>query len=51
MLAKMEVFRQIRSLGVMKAALVLTPDSPAGKRMVGEVDKLLETMFASSRFV
>jgi len=27
------------------------PDNPAAQRMIAEVDKLLETMFASSRFV
>ena len=38
-------------LGDIKAALTRMPDNPTAARMVGEVDKLLETMFASSRFV
>jgi MoxR-like ATPase len=50
-LSDMQLFSQLRNLGDIKAALVRMPDNPAAQRMVGEVDKLLETMFASSRFV
>ncbi len=51
LLSDMQLFSQLRNLGDIKAALVRMPDNPAAQRMVGEVDKLLETMFASSRFV
>ena len=50
-LSDMQLFSQLRNLGDIKAALVRMPDNPTAQRMVGEVDKLLETMFASSRFV
>ncbi len=50
-LSDMQLFSQLRNLGDIKAALQRMHDSPAAQRMVGEVDKLLETMFASSRFV
>ncbi len=50
-LSDMQLFSQLRNLGDIKAALMRMPDNPAAQRMVGEVDKLLETMFASSRFV
>jgi MoxR-like ATPase len=50
-LSDMQLFSQLRNLGDIKAALVRMPDNPTAARMVGEVDKLLETMFASSRFV
>jgi MoxR-like ATPase len=50
-LSDMQLFSQLRNLGDIKAALLRMKDNPAAERMVGEVDKLLETMFASSRFV
>ncbi|MCA9692470.1 MAG: AAA family ATPase, partial [Myxococcales bacterium] len=50
-LSDMQLFSQLRNLGDIKAALQRMHDNPAAQRMVGEVDKLLETMFASSRFV
>jgi MoxR-like ATPase len=50
-LSDMQLFSQLRNLGDIKAALTRMQDNPAAHRMVGEVDKLLETMFASSRFV
>ncbi|MCA9654320.1 MAG: AAA family ATPase [Myxococcales bacterium] len=50
-LSDMQLFSQLRNLGDIKAALTRMPDNPTAQRMVGEVDKLLETMFASSRFV
>ncbi len=50
-LSDMQLFSQLRNLGDIKAALQRMADNPAAERMIGEVDKLLETMFASSRFV
>lgn len=50
-LSDMQLFSQLRNLGDIKAALMRMPDNPAAARMVGEVDKLLQTMFSSSRFV
>ncbi|MBK6916551.1 MAG: AAA family ATPase [Deltaproteobacteria bacterium] len=50
-LSDMQLFSQLRNLGDIKAALGRMPDNPAAQRMIVEVDKLLETMFASSRFV
>ena len=50
-LSDMQLFSQLRNLGDIKAALQRMPDNPAAARMTGEVDKLLEAMFASSRFV
>ncbi len=50
-LSDMQLFSQLRNLGDIKAALMRMQDNPTAARMVGEVDKLLETMFASSRFV
>ncbi|HWB79996.1 MAG TPA: AAA family ATPase [Nannocystaceae bacterium] len=50
-LSDMQLFSQLRNLGDIKAALARMPDNPAASRMIAEVDKLLETMFASSRFV
>jgi len=50
-LSDMQLFSQLRNLGDIKAALARMPDNPAAQRMIQEVDKLLETMFASSRFV
>jgi len=50
-LSDMQLFSQLRNLGDIKAALTRMPDNPTAQRMISEVDKLLETMFASSRFV
>ena len=50
-LSDMQLFSQLRNLGDIKAALQRMKDNPAAERMIAEVDKLLETMFASSRFV
>ncbi len=50
-LSDMQLFSQLRNLGDIKAALQRMPDNPAAERMTGEVDRLLEVMFASSRFV
>ncbi|MCB9701663.1 MAG: AAA family ATPase [Myxococcales bacterium] len=50
-LSDMQLFSQLRNLGDIKAALQRMPDNPAAQRMIGEVDKVLEAMFASSRFV
>jgi MoxR-like ATPase len=50
-LSDMQLFSQLRNLGDIKAALMRMPESPTAQRMIAEVDKLLETMFASSRFV
>jgi MoxR-like ATPase len=50
-LSDMQLFSQLRNLGDIKAALTRMPDNATAQRMIAEVDKLLETMFASSRFV
>lgn len=50
-LSDMQLFSQLRNLGDIKAALQRMSENPAAQRMIGEVDKLLEAMFASSRFV
>ena len=50
-LSDMQLFSQLRNLGDIKAVLERMKDNPTATRMVGEVDRLLETMFASSRFV
>ncbi len=50
-LSDMQLFSYLRNLGDIKAALERMPENPAATRMVGEVDKLLETLFASGRFV
>ena len=50
-LSDMQLFSQLRNLGDIKAALQRMGDNPAAQRMIGEVDRLLEAMFASSRFV
>ncbi|MBL4686657.1 MAG: AAA family ATPase [Nannocystaceae bacterium] len=49
-LSDMQLFSQLRNLGDIKAALMRMSDNATTGRMVGEVDKLLETMFSSSRF-
>ena len=51
LLSDMQLFSQLRNLGDIKAALQRMPENPAAERMVGEVDQLLEALFASSRFV
>ncbi|TPV92585.1 MAG: ATPase [Myxococcales bacterium FL481] len=50
-LSDMQLFSQLRNLGDVKAALARMRENPAAERMIGEVDRLLETVFASSRFV
>lgn len=50
-LSDMQLFSQLRNLGDIKAALARMKQNPAAERMIGEVDRLLETMFASSRFL
>ena len=50
-LSDMQLFSQLRNLGDIKTALQRMRGNPAAERMVGEVDRLLESMFASSRFV
>lgn len=50
-LSDMQLFSQLRNLGDIKAALARMPENATAQRMIAEVDKLLETMFASSRFV
>lgn len=50
-LSDMQLFSQLRNLGDIKAALTRMSNNPTAERMVHEVDKLLETMLASSRFV
>lgn len=50
-LSDMQLFSQLRNLGDIKAALMRMSNNPTAERMVLEVDKLLETMLASSRFV
>ena len=50
-LSDMQLFSQLRNLGDIKAALMRMPDNPTAQQMVTKVDQLLETMFASSRFV
>ncbi len=49
-LSDMQIFSQLRNLGDIKAALGRMRKNPTADRMIGEVDKLLETVFASSRF-
>ena len=50
-LSDMQLFSQLRNLGDIKSALERMSGNTTAERMVGEVDKLLETVFASSRFV
>lgn len=49
-LSDMQLFSQLRNLGDIKAALLRMQDNPTAERMVSEIDRLLETMFGSSRF-
>jgi len=49
-LSDMQLFSQLRNLGDIKAALMRMTENATAERMIGEVDKLLETMFSSSRF-
>ncbi len=51
MLSDMQLFSYLRNLGDIKAALERMSDNPAAQRMVGEVDKLLESVFAAGRFL
>lgn len=50
-LSDMQLFSQLRNLGDIKNALMRMSENPTAARMVGEVDHLLETMLASSRYV
>ncbi len=50
-LSDMQLFSVLRNLGDIKGALERMHDNPAAVRMIAEVDRLLESMFASSRFV
>lgn len=50
-LSDMQLFSQLRNLGDIKSALERMSGNTTAERMVTEVDKLLETVFASSRFV
>ncbi len=49
-LSDMQMFSHLRNLGDIKAALLRMTDNPAAQRMVAEVDRLLETVFASGSF-
>jgi MoxR-like ATPase len=48
-LSDIQLFSQLKNLNEIKAALAAMPSDTAG-RMVREVDQLLETVFASSKF-
>jgi MoxR-like ATPase len=48
-LSDIQLFSQLKNLNEIKAALTAI-DSDTAKRMVGEVDSLLEGVFASSKF-
>ncbi len=48
-LSDIQLFSQLRNLNQIKAALQAVPSETA-TRMIGEIDKLLESVFASSRF-
>ncbi len=48
-LSDIQMFSQLKNLSEIKAALAAMPGATAG-RMVREVDQLLETVFASSKF-
>lgn len=49
-LSDVQLFSQLRNLGDIKAALARMRGNATAERMIGEVDRLLETLFASSRF-
>ena len=46
----MQLFSQLRNLGDIKGAMLRMTGNPTAERMVSEIDRLLETMFGSSRF-
>ncbi|HEY7954258.1 MAG TPA: ATPase, partial [Polyangia bacterium] len=48
-LSDIQLFSQLKNLNEIKAALQAV-DSETARRMVGEVDQLLENVFASSKF-
>jgi MoxR-like ATPase len=48
-LSDIQLFSQLKNLNEIKAALQAIPNDTA-RRMLGEVDQLLETVFASSKF-
>jgi MoxR-like ATPase len=48
-LSDIQLFSQLKNLNEIKAALQAV-DSDTARRMVGEVDQLLESVFASSKF-
>ena len=48
-LSDIQLFSQLKKLNEIKAALQAV-DSDTARRMVGEVDQLLESVFASSKF-
>lgn len=49
-LSDMQLFSQLRNLGDIKGAMLRMTGNPTAERMVSEIDRLLETMFGSSRF-
>lgn len=49
-LSDMQLFSQLRNLGDIKAALLRMSGNATAEKMVVEIDRLLETMFGSSRF-
>ena len=48
-LSDIQLFSQLKNLNEIKAALQAIGNDTA-KRMLGEVDQLLETVFSSSKF-
>ena len=48
-LSDIQLFSQLKNLNEIKAALAAMPSETAS-RMIREVDQLLETVFASSKF-
>jgi MoxR-like ATPase len=48
-LSDIQLFSQLKNLNEIKAALQAIGNDTA-RRMLGEVDQLLETVFASSKF-
>ena len=49
-LSDIQLFSQLKNLNEIKSALGAMPDNESAVRMVREVDQLLETVFASSKF-
>jgi len=49
-MSDMQLFSQLRNLGDIKAALLRMSGNATATKMVAEIDRLLETMFGSSRF-